>query len=128
MDGAEFAVGEAGRGVAGDVQDGRVGEMRLYQAADGVRRAGAGGGEEHAQAAVHAGVPVGHVQAAELPARHHEADGVAPADRIEHRDVVDGRDAERGGYAARGQEFGDEIADGVVAGHWLVSPLGSGAS
>ncbi len=112
-----LAIDEFGRGLAGDVQHRRAGEARLDQAADGVRRTGSGGREDHAQAAGDAGIAVGHVRAAEFAARHHEADGVAPADRVQHRDVVHRGDAERGGDAALRQELGDQIADGVVARH-----------
>ena len=71
----------------------------------------------HAETAGDAGVAVRHVRAAEFAARHHEADGVAPADRIQHRDVVHRGDAERGGHAALREEFGHQIADGVIARH-----------
>ncbi len=74
------------------------------------------------EAAGNAGIAVRHVRAAEFAACHHEADGVAPADRIQHRDVVHRGDAERGGDAALREEFGHQIADGVVARH-LELPL-----
>ena len=114
---AHFAIDEFRRCLAGDVQHRRAGEARLDQAADGVRRSWAGGREDHAKPAGDAGIAVGHVRAAEFAARHHEADGVAPADRIQHRDVVHRGDAERGGHAALREEFGDQIADGVITRH-----------
>ena len=117
VDGAHFAVGVAGGRHTGEVQDGGAGETRLDQSADRVGRAGAGGGEDHAQTARHARVAVGHMHAAHFAARHHEADGVAPADRVQHGNIVHGGDAEGGGDAAGGQELGNQIADGVVAGH-----------
>ena len=115
--GAHLAIDEFRRGLAGDVQHGRAGEARLDQPADGVRRARPGGGEDHAQAAGDACVAVRHVRAAQLAARHDEADGVAPADCIQHRDVVHRGDAERGGDAALREEFGHQVADGVIARH-----------
>ena len=112
-----LAIDEFRRGLAGDVQHRRAGEARLDQSADGVRRARPGGREDHAEPAGDARIAVRHVRAAEFAARHDEADGVAPADRIQHRDVVHRGDAERGGHAALREEFGHQIADGVVARH-----------
>ena len=48
-------------------------------------------------------------------ARHHEADGVTPADHVRYRDVAHRGDAEGGGPAALREEFGHQIAHGVIA-------------
>ena len=115
--GADLAIDELRRGLTGDVQHGCAGEARLDQTTDGIRRTWSGGGENHTETAGDARIAVGHVGAAQFAARHDEADGVAPTDRIQHRDVVHGGDAERGGDAALREEFRHQIADGIIARH-----------
>ena len=122
MDGAHFAVGVAARGVPGDVQNRGAGELCLDQAADRVGRSRTGGREDDTEPTVHAGIAVRHMRTAQFASRHHEADGVAPADRVQHRNVVNGCDAKGRGHAARGQELGNQVADGVVRSHVVVSP------
>jgi hypothetical protein len=122
VDGAHATIDEFGGGLAGDVQNRRAGKPSLDQPADGVGRTGTGGGEDHAQALVYPGIAISHVSAAKLTTGHHEADGVAPADRVQHRDVVNGRDAEDIRNAAGGEELGDEIGNGIV-GHVVDFPL-----
>ncbi len=126
--GAHLAIDEFRRGLAGDVQYGGAGEACLDQAADGVCRSWSGGREDHAEATGDAGIAVRHVRAAQFAARHDEADGVAPANRIQHGNVVHRGNTERGGDAALRQEFGYEISDGIIACHLGLLFVGGGWS
>jgi len=99
-----------------------VAEARLDQRAGGVRRARPGAGEQYTEAAVDPRISVRHMTATGLAARRHEADRVAPADRVEHRNIVDRYDAERGLDPAMLEELGDQIADGKRFGHGI-SPV-----
>src|SRR4028118_1163768 len=47
--------------------------------------------------------------------RHHVAEGVAPPDAVQHRDVVDRDDAEAGGNPDPRQELRHQVADVVAA-------------
>ena len=60
-------------------------------------------------------IGIRHMPAAHLAPRHEVADGVAPADAVQHRDVVHRDDAEAGGDADAREEFGDQVADIVGA-------------
>jgi hypothetical protein len=110
---AHAAAEMEGAALAREVQERRGGELRLHQAADRVRRAGAGGGDHDAEPAGRAGEAVGHVGSAGLPARADHADAVPLGDGVHHGNVVDGDDAEGGVRADGGEEFRDEVGDGV---------------
>ena len=88
--------------LAGDADDRRAVHHRRGDAGDQVGRAGAGGGDRHADLAGGAGVAVGHVRRALLVPHQHVADGV-----VEHR-VVGGQDGPARIAEDAGHAFADE--------------------